>query len=250
MARTFTAASSHLIQTTIGGNNFVSPITIAAIVKRGSDGVDQCIYRAGSGAGAAWAFFARTTNKVVIWNQTTQQGPSVMTLLAADGWCLMAVSKTAGTTTARFHKYVFSTNTWTHEDATTTIADPTTPASNCWLGSQGASTYWNGDIEIIGTWNVAMTDAQTESLAFNLASWYAPAAPKGLWPLYQQATSQKVLDISGNGANESSITGTAVSTSSVPVFSYGLHVGSATRQPAAAGGGVSGPRDLLLMGAG
>lgn len=250
MARSFVRTSSHKVTTSIGALGFAGPLTIAAIVKRASNTNQETIFRAGSGAAASLSLYIKqTTDKLTYWNQTTDIQATTLTLLVADGWCLVAVTKASGTTTPRFHKYVFSSNTWTHDNGTGTIADPGTPATNAFLGANGSVDYWDGDIEIIGSWNTAMSDAQIETLAFNLSSWFQ-VTPKGIWPFYQQAIGQKVLDITGGGANESAITGTTVGTSSVPVFSYGLHVSRSEKQPAAAVGGTTSPRDLLLLGAG
>ena len=171
-----------------------------------------------------------------------------LTLTASDGWALIAFTKAAGTTTPRFHKYVFSTNAWTHEAAATTIADPTTPGTNVRLGG-GSGPLGTATSRSRAAGTPPLTDAQIESLPFSLASWFQ-VSPKGLWLLDQQATSQLVLDLSGGGANESSRTGTSVATASVPVFSYGLPIARVAKQPAAGGGGAAGPRDLLLLRAG
>ena len=61
---------------------------------------------------------------------------------------------------------------------------------------------------------------QVEALAGSLQAWYQ-VQPKGLWVLDQAATTQKVPDWTGGGANESALVGTTVGTSSVPGFSYG-----------------------------
>ena len=73
---------------------------------------------------------------------------TTLSLVAADGWCLIAASKTSGTTTPRFHKYVYSSNVWTHEDGAATLADPSAPANNAWLGALASSDFWDGDIAL------------------------------------------------------------------------------------------------------
>ena len=250
MARSFVRTSSHEITLGLGALGFAGPFTCATIIKRAEDGIAMGWYRAGTGAAASIGCWVKeTSNKLLYWNQSAELLATSLTFTVADGWCLIACSKASGTTTPRFHKYVYSSNAWTHENGTGNIADPSTPGSNAYLGGIHGSNYWNGDIELVGTWNVALTDAQIESLPFSLTAWYQEA-PKGLWPLYQQATGQPVLDVSGGGANQSSIVGTTVSTSSVPVFSYGGPTRRVLKQPAAGVGGAAGPRDLLLLKAG
>jgi len=251
MARTFARATVDRVTLSIGALNFVPPVTLAALVRKTTDLQGEVIFRAGTGAGASWWLNSRAAdNKLEFSNQTTQAVAATMTLTVADGWCLVGTSKATGTVAPRFHKYVISTNTWTHENSGTTIADPTTPGTNAFIGSSGASSGFDGDIAVEGVWNVVLSDAQVETLPFSLAAW-RQIDPKGLWLLDQQATAQKVRDLTGNGANESSLTGTSVATTSVPLFSYGAPLPRVQIQPAAVvGGGSNSPRDLILLGAG
>jgi len=251
MARTFARATVDRVTLSIGALNFVPPVSLAALVRKTTDSQNEVIFRAGSGAGASWFLNLRgSDNKMEFSNQTTQIQATTLTLTVADGWSLVGVSKATGTATPRFHKYVISSNTWTHDNAAGTIADPTTPGTNAFIGSSGASSGFDGDIAVAGVWNVVLTDAQYETLPFSLAAW-RQIDPKGLWLLDQQATGQKVRDLTGNGANESSLTGPSVATTSVPLFSYGAPMPRVQIQPAAVGGGgANSPRDLLLLGAG
>lgn len=250
MARNFVRTTVDQIKLNLGALNFAGPVTAAAIVRSTTDGSNLGWYRAGSGAGASIMLSTTTVNKLRYSNQSAQVDSPTITLVIADGWCLIAISKASGTAAPRYHKYVFSSNAWTHESSGSTIADPTTPGTSAWIGSLGASTGWDGDIAVVGTWNAVLSDGQIESLPFSLKSWHQ-LAPKGLWLLDQQAITQKVHDLSGNGATENTLTNTTVSTASVPVFSYGAPSVKVDIQPAAVGGGgVAGPRDLLLLGAG
>jgi hypothetical protein len=161
---------------------------------------------------------------------------------------VVAISKAAGTTAPRFHKYKVSTNVWTHENAGATIADPTTPSQGPTIGGIAANA--NIELGVVGLWNVVLSDAQIEALPFSLSSW-RQIGPSAMWLFDQQAIAQKIRDMSGGGANEATLTGTSVSTSSVPLLSYGAPMGRVQIQPAAVGGGgAAGPRDLLLLGAG
>jgi hypothetical protein len=40
-----------------------------------------------------------------------------LTCPTSDGWVLIAATKAAGTSTPRMHKYVYSTDTWSHVNA-------------------------------------------------------------------------------------------------------------------------------------
>lgn len=203
------------------------PGTIAAICKSAADQAtnDIMALMIGSsnsgGTGCRFRVLGTTQLADLKLGGSSASAPTIK-LLTAEGWCLLAVTKATGTVAPRFHKYVFSTNTWTHENSSTSIANNSAPSTTVTIGANvAAQDFFGGDIAIEGFWNVVLADAQIESLAYNLNAWWAPAQPKGLWLLDQAATTQKVVDLSGGGANESAITGTAVGTSSVPVFGYG-----------------------------
>lgn len=251
MARAFVRASSNQIVTSVGSAPSASPLTMVSLCRKtGSDNTRMGIFRIGSAGNRNLAISTSVANRLVYAHNGTDMNATAMTLAIADGWVLVGVSKATGTVNARFHKYVFSTNTWTHENSAATLAeDTTTPTVSCWFGSEGSSSYFDGDIAACGIWNAALSDAQIESLSFSLSTWFQ-IAPLRIWMLDQQTTGQKVLDLTGSGANESSLVGTTVSTASVPVFSYGLPVQRGAKQPAAAVGGADGSKNLLLMGAG
>jgi hypothetical protein len=80
--------------------------------------------------------------------------------------------------------------------------------------------FFGGDIAAAGMWGRVLSDAEVELLTFTLIGWHA-AVPTALWHLDQSATTQGVSDLTGGGANQSALTGTTVSTNSVPLFNYG-----------------------------
>lgn len=222
MARTFDGAGDRLT-VSIGLTGFVmGPGTAAAIVKRGADGAIHSIFHAGAATSGAnrWMLRMDAANKIDLATPTAVAA-ATLTVTVANGWSLIAASKASGTSTPRFHRYIFSTNVWSHEDGASTLADSGTPITTSCMGEQASgSGDYNGDIAIAGIWNVVLTDTQIESLAFSLQAWFQ-VQPKGLWLLDQAATTHKVADLTGGGARESALTGTTVATSAVPVFSYG-----------------------------
>jgi hypothetical protein len=227
VARTFTRASSHKILLGTGTGPTFGPATMAFIARKATDlsaaGTSGIVLSFGQADASDWYVWTRASTELATWNGTIDS-PAPFGWSAADGWCLIAVTKATGSVAPRFHKYVYSTNTWTHQDSATAAANRT-PTAHAMLGGREdpAGTYvdfFDGDVEIAGAYASVMTDTQIESLPFNLAAWFQ-APPSLLDKLDQSATGQKVVDLSGNAFNESAITGTAVATSSVPVFNYG-----------------------------
>jgi hypothetical protein len=199
---------------------------MAAIMRRTSNGVLGVIFYVGSAtSGGARAQFAVLTTNNLQLRLGNGAAASTLTVTVSDGWVLAAVTKNdVNPSTVRFHKYVYTTDTWTHENSGTTLGDSTQPSTSLAIGNWSDASLGfpvAGDIDMVGIWNYNMSDAQVECLPFDLAAWYAPAIPRGLWKLDQSSTGQKVIDMTGGGANQDSLTGTAVSTSSVPLWTPG-----------------------------
>lgn len=250
MALHFTKASSELLDVGGAGLNFTGSTTIAAIIRKTADAANQAVFSQHTGT-TKNRMTIDTSNKISFQADANILASPTITVTVADGWVLAAVTKATGTTNPRYHKYLYSSNTWTHENSGSTMADATAPGTtNCRIGASPASTLpYDGDMQIVGYYNAALSDAQLEAMALTLGAWYQ-VPPKGLWLLDQQVTTQKVNDLTGQGGNEVTRTGTSISSTSLPVFNYGMPVRSVLRQPAAVGGGASSPRDLLLLGAG
>jgi hypothetical protein len=160
-----------------------------------------------------------------------------ITAPATDGWILLAASKGTGSVPVRFHKYVFSTNVWTHENAASSSANSSTTTQSTFTFANTSGGFV-GDIAIGAAFvSQALSDAQIETLPFSVQSWMA-LAPSALWLFDQQATTENVLDLTGGGANQSLLTGTTVSTASVPVLSYGHPVITGSVRATAVSGSV------------
>lgn len=216
MPRQFsTGSGSHDITLATGGLGFAVYGTIAGIVKRGGTGGWNSILQIGGNR--ALEIEPGTGNRLYGWN-IGGYAPTI-TVSTTDNWVLLAVTKVPGTNTPRFHKYVFDTNTYTAENAGGTAVDGSA-GSGAVIGNSGGDVF-QGDMAVVGSWDYALSDEQIKGLAHSLQNWYA-SAPKGLWLLDQASTSMPVLDATGNGANQTGINGTAVSTQSQPAISYGF----------------------------
>jgi hypothetical protein len=228
VARTFNG-SSDVISLTVGGLASIGTgaCTIAAIVKLG-DTTDGCPLWMGS-TGSADTHFLE-----IFGGQWNYRGTNIMAGSTADNWHLIAATKTAGTTTPRGHKYVYGTNTWTHTNAGSTLADPSGTTAFAGIGryQTAAAEFFNGDIAVVAAWSRALADVDIEQLAHSLQAWYA-AAPLAGSVLDQQAVGTPINDWTGGGANQSAITGTTVSTNSAPI-GYGFRSKLSTALTAAA----------------
>jgi hypothetical protein len=221
-------------------------ITIAFILKFNDTTNGSIVYAKTSGSALV---FQINADGGTWYYETTDSFRSMGTASTSDNWHLFGVTKANGNTTPRSHKYVYDTNTFSHADAASAFND-----SSAAVGASGAmqfgrygsaNEYANMELAICGIWDRVLTDAEFENLPFSLAHWYA-SAPVGLWVFDQSATSQTVIDHTGGGANQSAITGTAVSTVSVPVFGYGDVAQSLSSSAAAGGASVDADGSLAV----
>lgn len=249
MPRTFDGTNDQ-ITLGIGALTGFAYGTLACIFKRSTDASWDAliVLHASGGAGSSRSSIEISDGNRMTWQVGALARNSTFDVLVADGWQLLACTKTTGSTTPRFHRYVYSTGTWTHTDATTgSAADNSTPGGSgrVVLGEWEGDDDLGGDLAVAGAWsNRALSDAEVEHLAFSLAAWHS-TAPTALWVLDQSATSQAVIDLTGNGSNQTSITGTAVATASLPVFSYGHDV-LTPHGHAASGATVTGTANAAL----
>lgn len=201
--------------------------TLVAVIRRNSTAYNNImtLHNSGGTSRSGIEIEDNGSGNHLQWQYDGNFVPSMFTVVNADGWALIAMGKGTGTTAVRCHKYVYSTNTWTHSDSNGTATNSTAPGASSTMrfGEWEGADDFNGDIAIAGAWLRNLTDAEVEQLSHSLQGWHA-LAPDALWMFDQQAIGQAVADLAGNGANQSSIAGTTVSASALPGLSYGHEV--------------------------
>jgi hypothetical protein len=150
-------------------------------------------------------------------NGTNTDSPTIV--VATGEWVLIGITKASGTATPRFHYYRFSTNAWSHENASGSTAAVNHTGPSIYLGGAPAtySNFWNGEIEVFGHWKRVLSDAEIENLPFTLQGWYS-AKPDIL--IKADPTSVKLSDSSQDSTLSTTDAGITASTSSVPIFNY------------------------------
>ena len=116
------------------------------------------------------------------WNSGVgvESSPTI-SFTAAEGWCLLAYSKPDGSTvTSRWHKYVYNTDTWTHENETSPgeSAGSITGAS-LGIANDGGARF-AGNLLIVGWWNSNLSDGAIEALVTGKQAWI-DASPAEAW---------------------------------------------------------------------
>ncbi len=221
MARTFNGTTDYL-NTTIGACAALSgDLSIAMVTRASTDGVSGLGF--GIGGANRWSIGKDSTN-VIRWGNAATAVKGTTAWTVSSGWVFVAATKPAGSSTGRVHLYVYQTRTWVHENAVGVAMPDAVPDAGANFGARaGPGSFYGGDIAVGGAWAANLTDAQVEALAFRLHSWWLPST-KGIWVLDQAATGTKVWDLTGNGANESTITGTSVASSAVAVWNRGAPI--------------------------
>lgn len=105
----------------------------------------------------------------------------------ADGWIAIGVGKTNGTTTPRFHKYVYETGVASHEDGDVAVVDSTAPGVGANLiiakhqssGAPAATCF--GDYGVAAVYDRVLSDSEFETAVQSVAAMKALNPALGLW---------------------------------------------------------------------
>lgn len=247
MARAFNGVSGANITVASGAVPDTTQFTWAVVYRQATFGLSQLLFGFTAFGNCGMRISTTPTLQAVIEGTTFASTPPINPG-PTDGWAMFAVTKAAGASSPRFHYYVYATDTWTRASATTAVTGTTTARTSVRIGSAASgSNTLNGDIAAVAAYSVALTDEQVGSLPSSLSTW-AALGPTAMWVLDQADVSQPVIDWTGGGANQSAITGTAVSANSVPILSYGHPVLSTTPGGAGGGGPETGTAALTVGG--
>lgn len=220
MARTFNGTSSDIIKCAIGAAGVNAPATWAAVAKKAADAVTGVLVRqCGTGTLTYGGLQYNTTNNLRYFG-ASGTASSAFTVLQSEGWLVAAGSKATGSATPRFHKQVVSTGVWTHSDGDIAVTDTAVTSGTIWLGANNAPFQFQGDLAAAACWNYVLSDVQVEQLGISFLHWLR-LAPSGMWLLDQASTATAVTDLTGGGADQTSVAGTAVVTQPnppLPVF--------------------------------
>lgn len=111
-----------------------------------------------------------------------------------------------------FHKLLFSSGAWTHENATASnTLGEVAPGTNGFMtfGQWEGGDQNNSRYVCAAVWNRVLSTAEWELLGGGISAW-SQLNPLGLWDFRIGATSMAVNDITGGGGSQSSQAGTSV----------------------------------------
>lgn len=217
MPRAFNGSAS--ITCSIGGMGGFQFGTMLAIARRADDAAWHGIVttrQSGAGAYEAYLDIAPSghASAGAIWSSWGgTDNAATLKFLAADGWCIIACTKATGSATPRYHKCVLSSRVWTHDNSGAAVANATSTPGGTVIFGDVAGDALNGDLAAVALYGRTFSDQEIESL-LTWETWLS-YGPTGAWLLDQAATAQSLVDWVGT-ANQSAITGTTVTTASLP----------------------------------
>lgn len=173
------AAAADLRYTALAATQ-LSNATVLVVLKRGTDSVGNAtLFRLQDSGGFTRGDITATAGTDILVSNSS--GPVTMNVKVADGWVMLGITKVAGTTAIRFHKYVYSTGVATHENAATTSADPAAigVGGNISFSRTGAQS--NATFAAAAIYNRVLTDAEFELAAQGIHPMASLNPSWGLW---------------------------------------------------------------------
>jgi len=215
-ARAFVGASSDSITLALGAIGFAfGPGTVLALYSPATGG-GQTLFSAGATNPKSYMLQGDTTTAGVILRLDGVQ-KNGSDLLVNSSWYVIGATKATGTVTPRLHIYDCTAGTWTHENAGATSANSSTPLTRAQLGMTPAgAAFLTGTMQLAAVWNTVLNDAAFDALVSLQA--IIAAAPQALWILDQASVATPVTDYTGNGADQTAISGTSVTSVTIPNF--------------------------------
>lgn len=238
---------------TAGGTDFITfsvgsappdqgPITVAVLAKSASvAGFTMWMARGLKSGTPVWGFLTSNNAGPKLFAEN-DFGNGVSGLSTSWRWYVM--TKAAGSAIPRFHVWDLS-GAWSHTDNSANVGDGTGPIDTLYIGAGSGSTNWRGSIAVVATWASALSDGAIESACTLAASATFSASPGWMVRLNQASTATSITDDTGNGGNQSAISGTSVDADDPPGFNYALtnNVDGTVAQTVTATGAVTAAAD-------
>jgi hypothetical protein len=137
--------------------------------------------------------------------------------MTAGDWQILAITKATGTVAPRMHRKQLGSGSWTHGSPSSTHAPVTTAVALFQIGARGTVDYKDFRIAVAAVFDTELSDALIESIQTTPSTQkLADLGAVALWDLNQASTGTAVVDLTGDGADQTTITGTTVVTGDDP----------------------------------
>jgi hypothetical protein len=223
MSRAFAGGSDRIVMSAGSAPANQGNMTILALVKPVTNITNDHWVAQGYNAsnGAAWGLLETSSKFYNEGNFGSGNGTPVL-----SDWMWIGYGKASGNVKPRWHSRNLTTGgAWVHLDDSANVGDQSGPAVGIVLGGrQPGTSGWLGSIAALVTYTGSLSDAAVEAAAVSAAALKAASPSFGVL-FNQTSTSVAVTDLSGNGATQSSISGTSVDADEPPGWSYSLVTG-------------------------
>jgi hypothetical protein len=210
--RSWTAQANEGITTSLGQCNYdFAPATLAAIIRPQDLTTYRTLVGAGVDGAGRWLWQsnlgAADHRMMLVCDTATVSRSQSAVAGVVNKWYIVAVSLATTGDYPRFHIInLTDSGAWLHEAGAETMTATGVPTTRVRLGqAQDQSDPFYGDIAAIAAWNTALSDANVETLTSGIYG-----SPRALWILNQASTITAVTDATGNGANQTALSGTSV----------------------------------------
>ena len=197
------------IRFTAGGADGLGSFTVVVAAKLVAD---EAAYKNFVGLNASDSLFGTNNlspHNLAAFYAAGGGAVSTFTAPASDGWCIYAYGRD-NDSTGRFHKYVFDTDTWTHEANGSFLNEGA--ITDIWIGRTGDNqSYMDANFLIAGWWNSNLSDGAIEALESTTASWVAAAPAE----LYRFDTLGAITSLTGT-STEAARVGTSLDPGDAP----------------------------------
>lgn len=202
------------------------PITIGVLAKMDVSTGDFWMLQGTKTGTPVYGFLAVNNGGEKLYIENDFDPTGVMTLVGGS-WYWYVITKAAGSSKPRYHKWDLS-GAWTHTDSGTNVGDGTGPIDTLRVGNNvNLNRNWRGLMAVDTAVDTAMNDAAVEAAftlnASDLLTALTGAGGQSFMHRWNQgSTATSVTDDTGGGCDQSSITGTAVSADDPSGFDYSL----------------------------
>lgn len=198
-------------------------ITIVAVSRYGSSGWNSIITACAGG----------TTTGDIRWSlehssgglsYNGEDGDNILTgaplnAIGVDEWWITAVKRPAGQTqdVEFWGRDLTNNGSWVNSNPGSNVtASGLSNPDRILIGRWGYTDDMNGRIAFVAVYDRVLTDAEVQSIAGVQDA--LDLSPVGAWTFDQDSTATDVIDLTGNGANQTARTGTSVVEETVPNF--------------------------------
>ena len=212
--RTFNGSSDVIGFSSYGTASKLDWGTIAVIARNSGTGAGGGVITGVGGGNTFLGLHAYPDGGVACYWETPTPDYVTYPFLPSDGWCLLVLTKAAGSAPMNFRRIRLS-------DGNTSTATLASRNDNPWdyvlqFGTDLSGSF-SGDIAGGAIWKGrVLTPTELAGLPANWNAW-AALSPTWHWPLDQTSTATAVTDVTGHGANQTSITGTTVTLNAAPI---------------------------------